>query len=341
MVNLKAKTFREVGMAAIDISALQHPGQGSTGGEELMSTTKKSSNNNSNNSNNSEGDESDSSNKQKPSQSKSPSSGKLSHLSPSNSSTTLSTETDASDDDEDYHDELKELSPAMKAVLTKNQMRRMSRIEAIKRASNSAIGSGPATLKKPKAVITGRMSMFNGTGLSKLLIDDLDTVHHEDFDAGVHAMALLCALLLSVPYSVVERIDFLHLAWLQTSIDKCDAESNSFEYNHIYALYRGSFLATVYMSIGGMILATFYFLFKRTDEADYKVWRRKARLLVTTLFFFTAFAICALILMTNMYFNYYLLSDLDDICNNKAQQFMIPGLALAAISFTWSFYLIL
>jgi len=337
MVNLKAKTFREIGMTSMAVSAFQHPGQRSSGSGGLMSMTKKSS------SSNNDGDKKGTKSKAedletadvlRPSLLKSP-------VKSGSSSKTQSTASFSSDE-EDYTDEPKDIPQAMRAVLTKNQMRRMSRIEVLNKAASRASANLPESpLKRQKTVITGRMSMFNGTGLSKLLVDDLETVHHEDFDAGVNAMALLCALLLSVPYAVVERINFSHLAWLQYSIDKCDAEHNSFGYNRIYALYRGSFLMTVYMSIGGMILATFYFLFKRTNEEDYKLWRRKARLLVTTLFFFTAFAICALILMTNMYFNYYLLSDRDNICNNSSQKYMIPGLALAAASFVWSFFLIL
>ena len=155
-------------------------------------------------------------------------------------------------------------------------------------------------------------------------------------------MALLCALLLSVPYDIIANIDKNYLNFLQEQLDLCSAEDRSaFDYNLIYATYRASFLATVYMSISGMILATFYFLFKRTDENDYKQWRWKARWLVISLFLATASAICSLILLTNMYFDYYLLSRSENICDNGTEPYVFPGLFSASAAFCWGFYLII
>jgi len=348
MVNLKAKTFREagmnMGMMVSAVNAFSHPhqvpGKSGNSGLGVMSIQgKKNGINNTYSNNSTSGSEQPDSPLASPSQMKgndgSSSSGSAPVIDGSEDANDSS-----EDDDDDYRDEPKQLPAAMRAVLTKNQMRRMSRIELMSKAGGKS-GGPPAVLKRQPTMITGRMSMFNGTGLTKLLIDDLDKVNHEDFDAGVNAMALLCALLLSVPYAVVDTIDNIHLAWLQKALDKCKADHETMRYSRIYALYRGSFLSTVYMSIGGMILATFYFLFKRTNEEDYKLWRRKARLLVTTLFFFTALAICSLLVMTNTYFNYFLLSDSENICDNNSSIYMVPGLLAATLSFTWSFYLIL
>ena len=183
---------------------------------------------------------------------------------------------------------------------------------------------------------------LESSGLGKLMHDNPDLMHPEDFDAGVNAMALLCALLLSVPFDIIGNIDKNYLNFLQQQLDLCTEDERSvFGYDLIYSTYRGSFLATVYFSISGMIFATFYFLFKRTDEADYKVWRRKARWLVISLFFATAFAICSLILLTNMYFDYYLLSRSENICSNGTEPFVIPGLFTAFAAFCWGFYLII
>jgi hypothetical protein len=180
------------------------------------------------------------------------------------------------------------------------------------------------------------------SGLGKLMKDDPDSIHHEDFDAGVNAMALLCALLLSVPYDIIANIDKNYLNFLRQQLELCSEEDRGeFDYELIYATYRGSFLATVYMSISGMILATFYFLFKRTDEDDYKQWRKKARWLVISLFLATALAICSLILLTNMYFDYYLLSRSENICNNGTTPYVVPGLFTSLAAFCWGFYLII
>ncbi len=173
----------------------------------------------------------------------------------------------------------------------------------------------------------------------RLCSNDISKIHHEDYDAGVNAMALLNALVLSVPYTIMKHMDAEQLLWMRLKLSLCEPGQNSATYKGIYTLFRGSFLASLYMAISGMILSTFYFLFKRTKQEDYKIWRPKARILVTSLFFATVLAFCSLILMTNIYFNYYLLSSNEPICNNDSLKYVAPGLAVAAFSFTWAFYL--
>jgi hypothetical protein len=181
------------------------------------------------------------------------------------------------------------------------------------------------------------LKTISKSGFAILFSDDLTKIHHEDFDAGVNAMALLCALMLSIPFEIVGNLDYDNLDEMRILFTKC--ESDEFDFDDVYSTYRGSFLATVYWAIAGMILATFYFLFKRMDEEEYKLWRWKARYLVISLFFSTAFAICSLILLTNMYFDYYLLSSDHNICNNGTLRFVLPGLCVAIAAFVWGIYL--
>lgn len=191
-----------------------------------------------------------------------------------------------------------------------------------------------AAEKSEKRALRSRMS-----GLSKFMNETPG--HHEDFDAGVNAMALLCALVLSIPYDIVQQVSHVHLDWLQVQLDKCQDGEADFSYEDIYMYYRLSFLATVYWSISGMIMATFYFIFKRTDKEDYALWYKKARWLVISLFMSTSFAICSLILLTNIYFDYYILSTDANICDNGTMQYVIPGMCTAVASFLWGFYLIM
>lgn len=178
----------------------------------------------------------------------------------------------------------------------------------------------------------------NMSGLAKFLSGDLSKVHHDDFDSGVNAMALLCALVLSVPYQIAGSLDYSNLDWMKGQIDVC---TNEWTYGFVYTGYRSSFVITVYFSIGGMIMATFYFLFKRNDDFDYKIWRNKARILVILLFFSTALAIIGLILLTNLYFDYFLLSSTENICSNGTMPYFMTGCGVSLAAFIGAFWLIL
>ena len=70
-------------------------------------------------------------------------------------------------------------------------------------------------------------------------------------------MALLCALVLSVPYQVAGTLDYENLDWMKGQIDECEG---TWTYGFVYTGYRATFTMTVYFSISGMIIATFFFL---------------------------------------------------------------------------------
>ena len=65
------------------------------------------------------------------------------------------------------------------------------------------------------------------SGFAKFFNEDLSECHHEDFDPGVNAMALLCGLVLSVPYTVVEGLDYGHLDWLKSTLALCPKDARS------------------------------------------------------------------------------------------------------------------
>ena len=153
----------------------------------------------------------------------------------------------------------------------------------------------------------------------------------------IHVFVLVTKMIF-LNFEIVGNLDYGHFDDMLIQFGKCNSDEFTFE--DVYALYRGAFLATVYWSIAGMILATFYFLFKRMDEQEYAEWRWKARWLVISLFFSTAFAICSLILLTNTYFAYYLMSTDMIICGNDTLRYTLPGLMVAGTSFAWSLFLV-
>ena len=146
-----------------------------------------------------------------------------------------------------------------------------------------------------------RRSLLNG--ISRFFSEDETGANYDDFDAGVNSMALLCGLVLGVPYQVLASLDYSNLDWLKEELNLCP--KNDWQFHHIYTGYRIAYTGTVYFSISGMVFATFYFLFKRNDLDDFLVWRRKARWLVVIQFFTTACAMISLILLTNLYFEFF------------------------------------
>ena len=187
--------------------------------------------------------------------------------------------------------------------------------------------------KKEQAVKT-----LEKSGLARLLHDDLDEIHFDDFDAGVNALALMCALVLSIPFEIIGGFEVDHLDWMKENINACNDDTWNFA--NVYTSIRTSFMVTVYFSISGMILATFYFLFKRNDDESYKSWRSKARYLVISLFVCTALAICGLIMLTNLYFIYFLLTSTANICDNGTTIYVCSGLGVSLFAFLLSFWFI-
>ena len=142
-----------------------------------------------------------------------------------------------------------------------------------------------------------------------------------------------------MPYTVVEGLNYEHMDWLKATIALCPKGDR--DYNFVYNVYRATYTSTVYFSVSGMIIATFYFLFKRNDDDDYRLWRNKARWMVLLMFISTAMAIISLIFLTNIYFEYFLINTETDICDAGTAPYTYFGMALGGITFVGSLYLIL
>lgn len=98
-------------------------------------------------------------------------------------------------------------------------------------------------------------------GLRKFFGEPTDQVHHEEFDNGVTALSLMCGLLLTIPYGLLQSVSPTYLDWVKVQAASCDGELGV-TFASIYQGYRLCYLIMVYASIMGMILCTFYFLFK-------------------------------------------------------------------------------
>jgi len=182
-------------------------------------------------------------------------------------------------------------------------------------------------------------SVFKLVGLQKFFTTH-DLVQHDEFDGAVRGMALMCTLMLLVPFQVLSSLGHSYLDEVASQAQRCHGE-DGVTYERIYMGYRIILLITLYSCFCGMILSLFYFLFKRTEKEDYRAWHPKARALAILLFFCTSFAICSLITLANWLFDYYLLASSADVCNNSTTLYIFPGLVVSGATFFIGFFLIL
>lgn len=183
------------------------------------------------------------------------------------------------------------------------------------------------------------MRALENSGYQKFMATD--NYHFEEFDSGVNAMALLCALMLTIPYQLLSNMGDQYLNWLRAELVTCPHHEahGKFSYESIYKYFRSCIVACVFSSLCGMMLCTFYFLFKRTNPDQYKLWRRKAQVMVTVMFIFTGLAMVALMLLTVFILSYYFIPS-GYICEYNIRAFYIPGLTVSLIVFLGSCYLV-
>lgn len=243
-------------------------------------------------------------------------------------------------DEDDYSWSSEELSPKSAPNKTNNKKqsskpRRARKVAPMtdKRGGGARRGGGEA----PPQVTT--LFGVSFVGLRKFFVTH-EHVHHGDFDGAMASMALMCTLLLLVPFHVVTSLGYVYLDDLTAHATACHGEAGV-TYERIYFGYRAILLITVYSCLCGMILSLFYFLFKRTDPLEYRIWHPKARALAILVFFFTSFALCGIITLLNWLFDYYLLGTEANLCNNNTSVWVFPGLLAAGLVYFVGFFLIL
>jgi hypothetical protein len=159
----------------------------------------------------------------------------------------------------------------------------------------------------------------------------------EEPDAAISAMALICALVLTIPFSVFTVINDGFLTALRTAIEACPNGVNYYNqsYRTVYIRLVGSPGLTMYASIMGLIISSIYFIFKPSKGKDLDRWcRRQGRLLMTIQFIVCIVAVLALCSTAAQLFSSFNI-ELANICtaDGSSDWIWIPGAAGVAISF--------
>lgn len=216
----------------------------------------------------------------------------------------------------------------------KTDPRRLLSVGSFGRQTSLQIADEDTAMKEYSAEKTGKGSQ---SAFGKFMSSaGPDATRPQDFDAGVSVMALMCALILGIPFQVIGTVDSDYLDFVHDQLSSCRDAIMTFE--ELYTAFRVSFLATVYWSLGCMILAAFYFVFKRTDAVQFKAWQKKARWLVMSMFLCVINAICSLVILGNLYFA--MSSDVN-LCSSKTSLYVLPGMSTCLVACMWGFYLIL
>ena len=157
----------------------------------------------------------------------------------------------------------------------------------------------------------------------------------EDPDSGIGAMVLVCALILTIPFSTFSYINAGWLLSLQTAVESCsNKKSYSGEsYGQIHDRMISSLSACMYFSLMGLIISSVYYVFKPLPGKEIDHWcRLQGRALILSLFLVTAAAISSL-LSLGLYLLEYSSLESIDICFFHANPSYETGITGIVLSF--------
>ena len=174
------------------------------------------------------------------------------------------------------------------------------------------------------------------TSRSRVLTFFFSGVHViEDPDSGIGAMVLVCALILTIPFSTFSYINAGWLLSLQTAVESCsNKKSYSGEsYGQIHDRMISSLSACMYFSLMGLIISSVYYVFKPLPGKEIDHWcRLQGRALILSLFLVTAAAISSL-LSLGLYLLEYSSLESIDICFFHANPSYETGITGIVLSF--------
>ena len=87
-------------------------------------------------------------------------------------------------------------------------------------------------------------------GLRKFFGNPTGQPSHEEFDTGVTALSLMCGLLLTIPYGLLQSISPQYLDWANLQVSRCSGEQGV-TFASIYSGYRTTLLTMIYSSVCG------------------------------------------------------------------------------------------
>lgn len=143
-----------------------------------------------------------------------------------------------------------------------------------------------------------------------------------DPEPAINAMALICALVLSVPYSVLMTIDSNFLESLKAAFEQC--EINNFDTAH--RLFLENCSGAIYSCIIGLSMASLYYMFK-PQKSELISWMRvKGKVLVCLILICTITAIVTAMNLAGLLIPYYsTILDEEYFCDQTTAEYWLTG----------------
>jgi len=170
----------------------------------------------------------------------------------------------------------------------------------------------------------------------KRVFDRLDS---SDVEPAINALALICALVLTVPFGMS-----FDLVSMKAALSNCDSDSffikSGLTWKYTESQILSNWSCTVYGSMVGLIIACIYYILKQ-DEAYAEEWfDRKGRFLLLAMFCTTAAAIISIMNLSSDILNFVLVAD-DDLCEINVNPYIVPGIAILSIGLCTSIWLMI
>ena len=157
----------------------------------------------------------------------------------------------------------------------------------------------------------------------------------EDPDAGISAMVLVCALILTIPFGVFSFVNDSWFTALKNNLALCPDQSSysGQDFGIIQDRVTKSISACMYSSMMGLILSSLYFVFKPLGGKEIDRWcRTQGRVLIASLFTVTAFAVAG-VMALGLYLLEFGAVLGNDICVYNVNPVYVPGIIGLTVSF--------
>eukprot|EP00744_Colponema_vietnamica_P012461 GILI01017487.1.p1 GENE.GILI01017487.1~~GILI01017487.1.p1 ORF type:complete len:197 (-),score=3.54 GILI01017487.1:83-673(-) len=118
-------------------------------------------------------------------------------------------------------------------------------------------------------------------------------------DESVNALALICALLLTIPFGIMPSLNFAY--W--EKIGELSKDCPKYDYTHARGIFIFVLGWSVYLNVSGIVLVTFYYVLK--PKYFDKWFRSRGKYLLTLLILVTLASLIVLILLFGNLFAYY------------------------------------
>jgi hypothetical protein len=115
----------------------------------------------------------------------------------------------------------------------------------------------------------------------------------EEADEVVNSFALINALVLTIPFSILASYSDSFWDWLNENNDQCDGNS----YQKVADLLLNTLYATAYSSMTSLIIAILYYILRPKNKEYFKIWYGHAKWAIFIMFFMTATGIIIIIII--------------------------------------------